>query len=138
MATPKEILEQIASIAKGLSMTQKILGAVVIAVVVGGLLSLTTASKETSYKVLFSGLNQEDAGEVLAKLKDQRIPYKLSDDGGAILVPSSQVYEVRLTLAGEGLPRGGGVGFEIFNQTSFGQTDFVQRLNYQRALQGDR
>ena len=137
MATPKEILEQIASIVKGLSMTQKILGAVVIAVVVGGLLSLTTASKETSYKVLFSGLNQEDAGEVLTKLKDQRVPYKLSDDGGAILVPASQVYEIRLTLAGEGLPRGGGVGFEIFNQTSFGQTDFVQRLNYQRALQGE-
>ncbi|MCX5875885.1 MAG: flagellar basal-body MS-ring/collar protein FliF, partial [Deltaproteobacteria bacterium] len=137
MATPKEILEQIASIAKGLSMTQKILGLVVIAVVVGGLLSLTTGSKETSYKVLFSGLNQEDAGEVLTKLKDQRIPYKLSDDGGAILVPATQVYEVRLTLAGEGLPRGGGVGFEIFNQTSFGQTDFVQRLNYQRALQGE-
>lgn len=137
MATPKEILEQIASIAKGLSMTQKILGVVVIAVVVGGLLALTTTSKETSYKVLFSGLTQEDAGEVLTKLKEQRIPYKLSDDGGAIMVPSSQVYEVRLSLAGEGLPRGGGVGFEIFNQTSFGQTDFVQRLNYQRALQGE-
>ena len=137
MATPKEILEQIVSIFKGLSMTQKILGAVVIAVVVGGLLSLTTAGKDASYKVLFSGLNQADAGEVVTKLKDQRIPYKLSDDGGAILVPAAQVYEVRLTLAGEGLPRGGGVGFEIFNQTSFGQTDFVQRLNYQRALQGE-
>jgi len=137
MATPKEMLEQLVSIAKSLSMTQKILGVVVIAVVVGGLISLTTTGKETSYKVLFSGLNQEDAGEVLTKLKDQRIPYKLSADGGAILVPASQVYEVRLTLAGEGLPRGGGVGFEIFNQTNFGQTDFVQRLNYQRALQGE-
>src|SRR3990167_8560934 len=124
MATPKEILEQIASIAKGLSITQKILGLVVIAVVVGGLLSLTTGSKETSYKVLFSGLNQEDAGEVLTKLKDQRIPYKLSDDGGAILVPASQVYEVRLTLAGEGVPRGGGGGFLIFKQTSFCHTHF--------------
>jgi flagellar M-ring protein FliF len=137
MATPKEILEQIASIVKGLSMIQKILGLLVIAVVVGGLLTLTTSSKETSYKVLFSGLTQEDAGEVLTKLKEQRIPYKLSDDGGAIMVPATQVYEVRLSLAGEGLPRGGGVGFEIFNQTSFGQTDFVQRLNYQRALQGE-
>ena len=137
MATPKEILEQIASIAKGLSMTQKILGLVVIAVVVGGLLTLTSTGKEASYKVLFSGLNQEDAGEVVAKLKEQRIPYKLSEDGGAILVPATQVYEVRLSLAGEGLPRGGGVGFEIFNETSFGQTDFVQRLNYQRALQGE-
>lgn len=137
MATPKEIFEQIASIFKGLSLTQKILGAVLIAVVVGGLLSLTSASKDTNYKVLFSGLNQEDAGEVVAKLKELRIPYTLSEEGGAIMVPASQVYEVRLSLAGEGLPRGGGVGFEIFNQTNFGQTDFVQRLNYQRALQGE-
>ena len=137
MATPKEILEQIASVFKGLSITQKIMGAVVVVVVVGGLLSLTMAGKDGPYKVLFSGLTQDDAGAVLNKLKEQRIPYKLSDDGGAILVPASQVYEVRLTLAGEGLPRGGGVGFEIFNQTNFGQTDFVQRLNYQRALQGE-
>lgn len=137
MATPKEILDQILAIAKSLSMTQKILGVVVIAVVIGGLLSLTTATKEGSYKVLFSGLNQEDAGEVIAKLKEQRIPYKLSENGAAIMVPATQVYEVRLSLAGEGLPRGGGVGFEIFNQTGFGQTDFVQRLNYQRALQGE-
>ena len=137
MATPQEMFAQIAAIVKGLSITQRILGLVVIAVVVGGLLSLSNAGKETSYKVLFSGLNQEDAGEVLTKLKDQRVPYKLTVDGGAIMVPASQVYEIRLTLAGEGLPRGGGVGFEIFNQTNFGQTDFVQRLNYQRALQGE-
>lgn len=137
MATPKEIFEQILSVVNGLSITQKIVGLALVAVVVGGLIALTSAGKETAYKVLFSGLTQEDAGEVVAKLKDQRVPYKLSDDGGAILVPAAQVYEVRLSLAGEGLPRGGGVGFEIFNQTSFGQTDFVQRLNYQRALQGE-
>ena len=137
MATPKEILEQIFSIFKGLSVSQRIIAAAVIALVVGGMMSLVMVGKETSYKVLFSGLTQEDAAEVVSRLKEQRSPYKLSDDGTAILVPSSQVYETRLALAGEGLPRGGGVGFEIFNETSLGTTDFVQRLNYQRALQGE-
>ncbi|MGV1099438.1 flagellar basal-body MS-ring/collar protein FliF [Thiovibrio sp. JS02] len=137
MATPKEILEQIVSIVKGLSVTQKIIGAVVILVVVGGLLSLTMVGQAPSYKVLFSGLAEEDAAEVVAKLKDQRSPYQISDNGSTILVPAEQVYEIRLALAGEGLPRGGGVGFEIFNENSLGTTDFVQRLNYQRALQGE-
>ncbi len=137
MATPKEIFEQFVSIAKGLSITQKVIGVMVILLVGGGLLSLVLLQEETSYKVLFSGLTQEDAGEVVAKLKEQRSPYQLSQDGTAILVPAEQVYETRLALAGEGLPRGGGVGFEIFNEVSLGTTDFVQRLNYQRALQGE-
>lgn len=138
MATPKEILEQMLSIVKSLSLGQKLLGAGVLVLVVGGLfLLLSGGGKESDYKVLFSGLTQEDAAEVVARLKEQRNPYRLSDDGTAILVPASQVYETRLLLAGEGLPRGGGVGFEIFNETSLGTTDFVQRLNYQRALQGE-
>ncbi|HIJ78906.1 MAG: flagellar basal-body MS-ring/collar protein FliF [Desulfobulbaceae bacterium] len=137
MANPKEIIEQGGSIVKGLSMTQKIVALVLLVVFVVGMISLTTVSTETDYKVLFSGLSQEDAAEVVAKLSDQRSPYKLSENGNAILVPAGQVYEIRLALAGEGLPRGGGVGFEIFNETSLGTTDYVQRLNYQRALQGE-
>ena len=137
MANPKEILEQGGSVIQGLSMTQKIIAVVLIAVVVVGLISLTTVSNETNYKVLFSGLSQEDAAEVVAKLNDQRTPYKLAQNGNAIMVPASQVYDVRLAMAGEGLPRGGGVGFEIFDETSLGTTDYVQRLNYQRALQGE-
>jgi flagellar M-ring protein FliF len=74
---------------------------------------------------------------VVAKLKEQRVDYQLSEGGSAILVPTAKVYETRLSLAAEGLPRGGGVGFELFDKTSLGTTDFVQKLNYQRAVQGE-
>ncbi len=139
MATAKEMLDQILGVFKGLGTTQKVIAGVLVVAVLGGLLSLVFmgGDKSGDYKVLFSGLNQQDAGEVVNRLKEQRIPYKLGGEGTVILVPSEQVYEVRLNLAGEGLPRGGGVGFEIFDKTSLGTTDFVQRLNYQRALQGE-
>lgn len=137
MASPKEIIEQMVSIITGLSVAQKIIGVLVIALVIGGLSALTSVDTTMDHKILFSGLSQEDAGEVVAKLQEERIPYKLSESGSAILVPSDKVYETRLSLAGEGLPRGGGVGFEIFDETKLGTTDFVQRLNYQRALQGE-
>ncbi|MEW6501673.1 MAG: flagellar basal-body MS-ring/collar protein FliF [Thermodesulfobacteriota bacterium] len=139
MAGPKEIFAQIVSVFQGMTTAQKLIGVGVVTVVLGGLVALATlgGGDATEYKVLFSGLTQEDAGEVVNRLKEQRIPYKLSEDGGAIMVPATQVYEVRLAMAGQGLPRGGGVGFEVFDQTSLGTTDFVQRLNYQRALQGE-
>lgn len=137
MAGPKDILAQLVSVVGGLTLVQKLTGLVVIAVVVGGLVTMNTVGEVTDYKVLFSGMTQEDAAEVVTRLKEQRIPYKISEDGNAIMVPAGQVYEVRLTMAGQGLPRGGGVGFEIFDQTNLGTTDFVHRLNYQRALQGE-
>lgn len=137
MATPREMFDQILATVKGLTITQKIMAVVVLAVVVGGLVSISMVGGEADYKVLFSGLSQQDAAEVVAKLQDMNTPYELAQNGTAIMVPAGQVYEVRLNLAGEGLPRGGGVGFEIFDETSLGTTDFVQRLNYQRALQGE-
>lgn len=137
MATPKEMLAQILSIINGLSATQKIVGGLLLVLVMAVLLSVSLGGPKINYNVLYSNLTQEDASGVVARLKEQRIPYQLSEDGKAIMVPSDKVHEVRLSLAGEGLPRGGGVGFEIFDKTSFGTTDFVHRLNYQRALQGE-
>ncbi|OGR07485.1 MAG: flagellar M-ring protein FliF [Deltaproteobacteria bacterium RIFOXYD12_FULL_50_9] len=131
------MLAQMLAVINGLSMVQKIVGGFLLVLVMGTLLSLTLGGPKVNYNVLFSNLTQEDAGEVVAKLKELRIAYQLSENGKAILVPSDKVHEVRLTLAGDGLPRGGGVGFEIFDKTSFGTTDFVHRLNYQRALQGE-
>ena len=84
----------------------------------------------------FSGLSTDDEAAVVAKLKDAKIPYELAD-GGVIRVPTGQVQEARLATAGMGL--GGkpatGSGFELFNQPSFGQTEFTQKVNYQRALE---
>ena len=91
----------------------------------------------SDYGVLFSNLAQDDAAAITGKLKSKKIPYRLEGGGGTILVPRPEVYEMRLYLASEGMPRGGGVGFELFDRQGLGTTDFVQRLNYQRALQGE-
>ena len=99
--------------------------------------ALITVANKTDYRPLFANLTSEDAGEIVKKLKEQKIPYEISDDGKAVLVPSDKVYDLRLSLASEGLPQGGGVGFEIFDRKNFGMTEFVQKLNYQRALQGE-
>ncbi len=137
MATPKEVLDQITGFLKGLSLVQKVVFGTVIVAVLVTLVGLSLRNPQAEYKVLYSGLTQEDAAQVVSRLKEQRIPYTLENDGSIIKVPPDKVHETRLTLAGEGLPRGGGVGFEIFDKTSLGTTDFVQRLNYQRALQGE-
>lgn len=98
---------------------------------------LVVVANQTEYKPLFANLSNEDAGEIVTKLKEQKVAYKVASDGKAILVPAEKVYDLRLALASEGLPQGGGVGYEIFDRKNFGMTEFVQKLNYQRALQGE-
>ena len=92
--------------------------------------------QKADYQVLYSGLSEEDAGRIVQELKDKKIPYQLGTTG-AVLVPSDKVYDLRLQLASQGLPQGGGVGFEIFDNTSFTTSEFVQKLNYRRALEGE-
>lgn len=92
---------------------------------------------QKEYGILFSELSTDDAGKIIARLQEKKVTYKLSSAGDSILVPSTKVSELRLELASAGLPQGGAVGFEIFDKKSFGVTDFVQQLNYQRALQGE-
>jgi flagellar M-ring protein FliF len=102
-----------------------------------GLVSLLWVSGQTEQQVLYSHLTMEDAAAIAAKLREKGIPYTLKGDGTTILVPSATVYDTRLRLATEGLPQGGGIGFELFDQRTFGMTEFVQKLNYRRALQGE-
>jgi len=99
--------------------------------------SLIFWNTQPDHQVLFTGLSAEDAGEMVNKLKEKKIPFRLTNNGTTLLVPGEQVYDLRLALSAEGLPRGGGVGFEVFDRNSIGVTDFVQKLNYQRALQGE-
>ncbi|HXJ35869.1 MAG TPA: flagellar basal-body MS-ring/collar protein FliF [Candidatus Eisenbacteria bacterium] len=89
------------------------------------------------YRPLFTNLSPEDASAIVETLRAEKVAYELDDGGHAILVPADRLYELRLSLASRGLPEGGGVGFEIFDKQSLGQTDFLQHLNYQRALQGE-
>ncbi len=85
----------------------------------------------------YANLDEKDSAQVVDYLKAQSIPYELAADGTTIRVPSDRVDEVRLSLAEQGLPQGSTVGFEIFDKTNFGATDFVQRINYQRSLEGE-
>ncbi|MFW5734481.1 MAG: flagellar basal-body MS-ring/collar protein FliF [Oceanidesulfovibrio sp.] len=90
-----------------------------------------------NYKVLYSNLHAEDASRIVEILKKEKVEYKLVDNGSTIMVPEHRVYDLRLKVAGEGGMVGEGVGFEIFDELKVGQTDFVQKINYQRALQGE-
>lgn len=94
-------------------------------------------SQTAANQLLYANLNETDAGSVVNWLKGQKIPYQLKNDGKNIWVPADKLYETRLALAANGLPSGGGVGFEIFDKQSFALTDFVQKVNYTRALQGE-
>ncbi len=108
---------------------------VVITLVITAGILLMTWSQKADQQLLFANLSEEDAGAIIQKLNEQKIPY--TTEGGGIMVPGDKVYEVRLQLASQGLPQGGGVGFELFDKTSFTMSDFVQKLNYRRALQGE-
>jgi flagellar M-ring protein FliF len=89
------------------------------------------------YVPLFASLGAEDAGAIVNQLKASKTPYRIGGNGDQILVPADRVAELRLRMAVQGLPLGGGVGFEVFDKPAFGASDFAQRLNYQRALQGE-
>lgn len=107
--------------------------AAAIAVLVAALLW----AKSPDYRVLYSNISDQDGGSVIAQLTQMNVPYRYSESGGAIMVPADQVYEARLKLAQQGLPKGGAVGFELLDQEKFGISQFSEQVNYQRALEGE-
>jgi flagellar M-ring protein FliF len=94
-------------------------------------------SQTPDYKVLFSNVSDRDGGAIIASLQQMNIPYKFAEGGGAILVPSSEVHDARLKLASQGLPKGGLVGFELMENQKFGTSQFLEQVNFQRALEGE-
>lgn len=88
-------------------------------------------------EVLFSGLQPDDAGAIVSKLQESKVEYEIDGGGSVIKVPSKSVAELRLQMATDGLPQGGTVGFELFDKTNLGMTEFAQKVQYQRALQGE-
>ncbi|KAH0438967.1 flagellar basal body M-ring protein FliF [Paraburkholderia fungorum] len=107
--------------------------ALLVAIVAG----LFLWSRAPDYKVLYSNLSDRDGGAIITALQAANIPYKFTDAGGAILVPSEQVHEMRLRLAAQGLPKSGSVGFELMDNQKFGISQFAEQINYQRALEGE-
>ncbi len=130
-------MEQIRKLLASLTLRQKITLLVAAAAVVGSLIALTRWRHERDFRPLYTGLSAEDAGPVIEKLRTSGIEYRLADNGTAVLVPSAQVAEVRLQMATAGLPRSGRIGFELFDRTNFGATDFSEQVNYRRALEGE-
>ena len=94
-------------------------------------------SQAPDYRVLFSNFNDRDGGAIVASLQQLNIPYKYSDGGSAILVPANQVHDARLKLASQGLPKGGNVGFELMENQKLGISQFLEQVNFQRALEGE-
>jgi flagellar M-ring protein FliF len=98
---------------------------------------IATTAAEPKYRPLYRGLEPEQAAHVLEGLDAEKIPYRLDDGGTSVLVPDARLHEARIQLAGRGLPNGAGAGFELFDKPAFGVADFVQHVNYARALQGE-
>jgi flagellar M-ring protein FliF len=132
-----DIGRQLSAVFKSLSAGKLATLSLLVVATIWGLVSVVQWSGKADYMPLYAKLSAEDAGAVVARLRDQKIPYKLSHDGGTINIPQVRLYEVRLDMATEGLPRGNSVGFEVFDNTKLGVTEFVQNINYQRALQGE-
>lgn len=104
---------------------------------IAGIVLLVGWLSSVAYAPLYSNLTEEEAGEIVGWLNDQHIPYKLTQSGKTIEVPSDQKYKARLALANEGLPKSGTVGYSIFDNNNLGMTDFLQNLNFRRALEGE-
>jgi flagellar M-ring protein FliF len=98
---------------------------------------ISVAMNGEDYRLLYRGFEPDEAAQVVEVLKAEKVPYRLDEGGGAIFVPAPLVYEARLVVAGKGLPRGGSPGLELFDAPGFGVSDFVNQVNYQRALQGE-
>ena len=108
-------------------------GAALIAVIA----TATMWARQPDYRVLFSNLGDRDGGAVIGALSQMAVPYTFTELGGVIMVPADKVHDVRLRLAAQGLPKGSTVGFELLESQKFGTTQFQERLNYQRGLEGE-
>lgn len=120
-----------------LTIRQKMAGAAALAFAIALLVGVWLWSRQPDYSVLFSNIDSQDGGAIITVLQQQNVPYRVENGGTAILVPSQQANELRLTLAAQGLPRGGSVGFELFEKEKLGLSQFHEQIDYQRALEGE-
>jgi flagellar M-ring protein FliF len=133
----KTLVQQIVGIWRQLGVNQRITIAVAAVAVIAGMTALVVWSHRPEMQLLYGRLSDKDVSEIVSLLGEQSIKYELGAGGSSIYVPSDQVHKLRMDLAAKGVPAGDGVGFEIFDRTNFGISDFVQRTNYTRALQGE-
>ena len=120
-----------------LSLRQRITIATVILLAGTGVYQLVRYQREGDFRPLFTGIAPEDAAGIVQKLKESGVDYRLPETGGSVLVPSARLAELRITMAAAGLPKTGRIGFELFDKTNLGATEFTEHINYRRALEGE-
>ena len=108
-----------------------------VAVIAAVMTAVWMWGQQPDYRVLFSNFSDRDGGAIVAELEKMNIPYKYAEGGGAVLVPADRVHDARLKLASQGLPKGGNVGFELMENQKLGASQFVERVNFQRAMEGE-
>lgn len=131
------VINQTAGMQFSRALTQKITLALAIAAVIAVMTGFWLWSQKPEYRVLFSNFNDKDGGAIVAALEQMNVPYQFSAGGSAILVPDEHVHQSRLKIASLGLPKGGNVGFELLENQKFGVSQFVEQVNFQRALEGE-
>ncbi|MEC7641633.1 MAG: flagellar basal-body MS-ring/collar protein FliF, partial [Nitrospinota bacterium] len=131
------ILKQLNEQFQELSQGRKMAFFGLLAAAVASLFVMAIWMQAPDYQLLYANLSEKDAAAIVEELKTQNIPYELGASGTTVRIPVDKVHETRIQLAAQGLPAGSEVGLEIFEETALGMTDFVQKLNFQRALQGE-
>ena len=137
MAELNDMRQGFSSYIRNLTLSQRISLVGTIILIALGMTFLFRWATKPDYALLFSNLDLKEADQIVESLRAQNVPYKLSSGGTSVLIPSKQVYDWRMRLASEGLPSSGNVGYEVFDQNDFGVSDFVQEVNYRRAIEGE-
>lgn len=132
-----ELKGKIKQITGGMSFGQQVGIVVTVLIFIFAMVMIVRWAMQPDYALLFANLDLKEADQIVETLKTANVPYKITGGGSSIQIPSSLVYEWRMRLATEGLPSSGGVGYEIFDKKEIGISDFVQQLNYRRALEGE-
>ena len=133
----KAFLQQLTQLWKQLGLNQRVTLGVATVGVIAGLVGLVVWSHRSQMQLLYGRLGEKDITEVLTAVQAAGVQYEIGTGGNSVYVPSDQVHKLRMALAAKGVPAGEGVGFEIFDRANFGISDFVQRTNFVRALQGE-
>lgn len=131
------VFEQLSKIWNELSGAQRLTLTVALLAVVVGMGALVWWSSKPQMRLLYGGIDPKEMSQVVSTLDEEKVPYELGSGGRSVFVPAEKVYQLRMKMAAQGIPSGGGVGYEIFDKGNFGISDFVQRTNYIRALQGE-
>ena len=132
-----QLFSRLKTLGGALSNAQRLSLAGAFLVVVGIMGASTYWIQRPSYALLFADLDPESAGDVVSRLKAAKVEYQLDEGGRSVRVPASKIDELRLEFASGGLPSSGRIGFEIFDRTAFGATEFLEQVNYRRALEGE-